>query len=272
MGVLKIADIIINITSLGLVIGMFSLWAANYQSLPEKIPIHFCITGKADWWVKKTYLSAYFMPLIAAVIWPVIFVSFHLATGVDSEDTPPEFTLAGSCMAFAMTLLFFNISKGMIHVALGKAESIYKYLLPPFLLVMAFSGGLALFSANIGKRPPEFKSVTLCSAVDKRNAPQNISDTFPGATREIYAVAKWKYLNGAHKITIGWTAPDGSEPHGGLYALQPEKKMKFARRIPFTLDLAEMTKMGVDIRGKWTVKISLDGKEQATKSFEVRGE
>lgn len=269
---LQIADILINVASFGMVIGMFALWAGNYQSLPDKIPVHFGITGKADWWARKTVISAYFMPFFTAVIWTVVFVAFHFATGIDNEEMPPEFTLVGSGMAFAMTLLFFSVSKGMIHVALGKAVNIFKYVLPPFLLVMAFSGGIAFFSANIGKHPPEFQSVTLCSAVDKRNVPQNITETFPDSTGVIYAVAKWKYLNGAHKITSGWIAPDGTEPHGGLYVLQPEEKMKFARRVPFTLDLAEMTKMGVDVRGKWTVKISLDGKEQESKSFDVRGE
>jgi len=99
----------------------FHVVKANYDRLPDKIPIHFGITGKADRWVKKSYFSAYLLFYVNLITWGM-YVTFTLIL-------PEKPACHWAMFSTGTSFLLYYLQVGIIKYTLGEIKNILQYML-----------------------------------------------------------------------------------------------------------------------------------------------
>ncbi|HZG42212.1 MAG TPA: DUF1648 domain-containing protein [Longimicrobium sp.] len=65
----------LRLAALGLLAALYAGSAAAYRHLPERIPVHFDLAGKADAWASTSLLSWFLLPLIATAVAGLLLVA-----------------------------------------------------------------------------------------------------------------------------------------------------------------------------------------------------
>jgi uncharacterized membrane protein len=97
----------------------------NYDKLPEKIPIHFGLTMKANQWAKKSKFSAFFLFYIGLALW--IFCLALTMSFIYTKGMEPVWFFA----MYSVGLSFMNYytQLGITKYTLGEIKTITSYIL-----------------------------------------------------------------------------------------------------------------------------------------------
>lgn len=139
---------ILLIDTLAIVFLIIGWWVAlgAYPRLPEKIPIHFGISGEPDGWGARWMI--FLMPVIATLIvamnW---FIFFTRLKG--SPQMPAAMELPLHLLVFEMTALFTYITWRMTEVAFERAKGLGVWFLPITLLGIMGTGAWMIVAGKI---------------------------------------------------------------------------------------------------------------------------
>lgn len=132
-----------NLVSLFAIASNFSLLLILWNDLPERVPIHFGITGVADRWGSKQHLIL--LPLIALGIYIVLTIALRLGNpgnsliAITPENAERQKVLMTRMIAWiqAETLWLFTLVEWQsIRVAMGRANGLGGQFLPIVLVVI----------------------------------------------------------------------------------------------------------------------------------------
>ncbi|MBU1628120.1 hypothetical protein KKB18_12195 [bacterium] len=106
----------------------------NYDSLPEKIPVSFGITGQAQIWVNKNSFTTYLIFFFNLAMWTAFLIA-----NIFVSMKPDWFWAA---FAILSTPQWWILNKGIINYFLGKAKNMWNYIaiifvMSPFETVIA---------------------------------------------------------------------------------------------------------------------------------------
>lgn len=124
---------ILLMDTLAIVFLIIGWWVAlgAYPRLPEKIPVHFGISGEPDNWGGRWMI--FLMPVIATLIVAVNWFIFTRLKGSPKMPVAMEFPL--HLLLLELPVLFTYITWRMTEVAFGRAQGLGVLFLPVILLV-----------------------------------------------------------------------------------------------------------------------------------------
>lgn len=127
---------IILIDSLAIVVLIICWWIAFsvYPRLPERIPIHFGITGEADGWGARWMI--FLMPLIGTLILSLNNWVFKYGSLGSDRPIPPDMKAPVHLLLLELIVMFTYITWRMSEVAFGRARGLGVWFLPVTLLVI----------------------------------------------------------------------------------------------------------------------------------------
>lgn len=140
---------VLLIDTLAIVFLILGWWVAlgAYPRLPEKIPVHFGISGEPDGWGGRWMI--FLMPVIATLIvamnW---FIFFTRLKG--TPQMPAAMELPLHLLVFEMTALFVYITWRITEVAFERAKGLGVWFLPIVLLGIM---GTSAWMLIAGKTP-----------------------------------------------------------------------------------------------------------------------
>lgn len=123
---------IVVLDSLTIVCLILAWWSAlaSYPRLPERIPVHFGLSGEADGWGGRWMI--FLMPSVATLIVALDWFIFVQLKG--SPKMPAAMELPLHLMMLELTLLFAFITWRMSEVAFERAKGLGVWFLPVVLL------------------------------------------------------------------------------------------------------------------------------------------
>ncbi|MBL8190432.1 MAG: DUF1648 domain-containing protein [Acidobacteria bacterium] len=124
---------ILLIDTLAIVFLILCWWVAlgAYPRLPEKIPVHFGISGEPDNWGGRWMI--FLMPVIATLIVALNWFIFTRLKG--SPKMPAAMELPLHLLFLELPALFTYITWRMTEVAFGRAQGLGVWFLPVLVLV-----------------------------------------------------------------------------------------------------------------------------------------
>jgi hypothetical protein len=261
--------IVINLVIIGMASKAYQACRENYDKLPDRIPLHFGLSGKADQWAKKSRLSVYWpcAAILAFVIFgsaPWIAIRAHAEAGESLEAG-----MIGPVISLMTAWLFYNINSGIIAYALGKSASIWPFMKWPLALTLLCGVGVALLPIMMMRMQPAVAQVVICGGVDEKNNPIKPVADFDGTEDAVYALVTWKDLNGSKNLEYDWYAPGNILVHKGRYEFK-SKKIKSTQKLWYKIDLNYVRAQNINVFGEWKVEIFADGKKLETADFEIK--
>lgn len=243
------------------------LGADNFDRLPDRIPIHFGLSGKPDAWARKSRLSVFWAPVALGVIGILMAGIFLMVYRDEGPDAAPVL-LCGMLLALATCWTMYGAQQGIISAALGQDISMWRFLLKPMLALGLASAAFTAWPIMAMRAPAEFQEAVFCRSVDSRSRPVSPGTAFSAGDRYVYVAATWKNLNGDADLTYHWYAPSGRKIHEGVIR-KKYRKMRFTRRTWYRLDLQYYRERGVPLEGEWKVEIADRGRRVWQGAFRV---
>ena len=99
-----------------------------YSRLPEKVPVHFGLTGEADRWGGRWMI--FMIPLISTVIFALDYWLFEYLSPVSPKQIPPQMRTPLHLLLLELSIIFTFITWRMSEVAFGRARGIGGWFLP----------------------------------------------------------------------------------------------------------------------------------------------
>ncbi len=126
---------IVLIDSLAAVCLILTWWVAfsSYPRLPERIPVHFGLSGEADGWGGRWMI--FLMPIVASAIVALDWFIFTRLEG-SAKSSPAAMKLPLHLMMLELTALFAYINWRMSEVAFERAKGLGVWFLPVVLLAI----------------------------------------------------------------------------------------------------------------------------------------
>ncbi len=140
------------ILSITMVLWMFLYLIFHWQSLPDRIPTHFGISGEADAWGGKNFL--WFMPFFSGAMFLLMAVVTHFPAcwnvSASVNDRNRNFVYRQTknmlcALNFSITLMSFYI-----QLCTVKASSLHGGFLP--VILIAFIGGPLVWIVYISRK------------------------------------------------------------------------------------------------------------------------
>jgi hypothetical protein len=127
---------VILIDALSVVVLILGWWIAFsvYPSLPEKVPVHFGLTGKADKWGARWMI--FLMPFVSTVIFALDYWIFEYAALGSPKPIPPEMRTPLHLLLLELSVVFTFITWRMSEVAFGRARGLSGWFLPVTLIAV----------------------------------------------------------------------------------------------------------------------------------------
>jgi hypothetical protein len=124
------------IDSLAVIFLILGWWVAlsAYPRLPERIPVHFGLSGEADAWGGRWMI--FLMPVIGAAIFAFDYWLFNYANVRSARPLPPAAQPALHLLLLELILIFTYITWRMSEVAFGRARGLGVWFLPATLLAI----------------------------------------------------------------------------------------------------------------------------------------
>ena len=236
----------------------------NYERMPDRIPMHFGLSGKADSFAAKNKFTAYLMPgftLFPLAMLAVIYFIMYFSGEMESVAL-----LAMSLILTPVAWLMYSVNRAIIDYSLEKTGSVWPYMKWPMIVMFVMIAASMSIPVMIMRRPAEIKSVSICDSVDRRMNPGRPAAEFTGGEKYLYALVSWENLNGKPALQYNWYAPDGELIHKGIQK-QNMGKIKSKRKTWYRLELDYFRKRGVALSGKWKLEIILNGKPVKSREF-----
>ncbi|OUL33235.1 DUF1648 domain-containing protein [Nostoc sp. 106C] len=133
----------LNWIALAGLVALFGIAIHGWFALPESIPIHFGIDGKADGWGTKNFL--WLLPIVGLIIYGMLtFINryphtFNYAVRITEENALRQYQIACSMLNWLKTeiiLLFAYIEWQMFNLATIENPSLGIWFLPVYLIVI----------------------------------------------------------------------------------------------------------------------------------------
>lgn len=126
----------ILIDSLSIVVLLLGWWIALnvYPRLPERIPVHFGLTGEADRWGSRWMI--FLMPAIGAMVLTLDYWIFEYLSPRGTKPIPAEVKTPLHLLLLQLSVIFTYITWRMSEVAFGRARGLGGWFLPVTLLVI----------------------------------------------------------------------------------------------------------------------------------------
>ena len=126
----------ILIDSLTIVVLILGWWIALsvYPRLPEKVPIHFNITGEADRWGGRWMI--FLIPLVSTTLVALDYWIFEYASPRSRKPIPPEMKIPLHLLLLELSVMFTYITWRMSEVAFGRSRGLGGWFLPVTLLAV----------------------------------------------------------------------------------------------------------------------------------------
>jgi hypothetical protein len=133
------------IDSLAIVVLIMAWWVAIsvYPRLPEKVPVHFGLTGEADRWGGRWMI--FMMPLISTVIFALDYWLFEYISPVSRKPIPLQMRTPLHLLLLELSVIFTFITWRMSEVSFGRARGIGGWFLPMTLAAVLATCGWMWF-------------------------------------------------------------------------------------------------------------------------------
>ena len=124
------------IDSLSIVVLILGWWIALsvYPRLPERVPVHFGLTGEADRWGGRWMI--FLIPLVGTVIFALDYWIFKFVSPRSPKPIPPEMRMPLHLLLLELSVIFAYITWRMSEVAFGKARGLGGWFLPVALITV----------------------------------------------------------------------------------------------------------------------------------------
>jgi Domain of unknown function (DUF1648) len=124
------------IDSLSVVVLILGWWIALsvYPRLPERVPVHFGLTGEADRWGGRWMI--FLIPLVSTVIFALDYWIFEYASPISPKPIPPEMRTPLHLLLLELSVIFAYITWRMSKVAFGRARGLGGWFLPAALIAV----------------------------------------------------------------------------------------------------------------------------------------
>lgn len=236
-----------------------------YHKLPEQIPVHFDIKGRADKWCKKNLFYANLMPavsLLTLIMMAIVLVFIHKESG----PLPDDFALAFWFFTFALVYLLHKFQIAMISYSLKEINNIWT-ITGTSMFLFILSCVLLMLPAFISKNPVIAKAV-MCAKVEAKQ-PVDIREHF--YTNDDYAslFLEVQNIKGKHTIRSHWYNPEGKEHF--IYERVTHKKV-LAKYYYWWAYIYIKNNIENISTGTWYIDIYIDKKKVLTKSFIISQE
>ena len=238
----------------------FYITLKRYEKLPDRIPMHFDIKGKADRWRGKSLYSAYLMPIIciftfAGFIGILVFI--HGETGY----MPDTFNFALWFFLFSLTFIMHRTQLGMIQYAMNEAGNIWPFIKSGFIL-LTLACLLMLSSVVLYKKPFISKS-TVCAYLEN-GQPAGNQTIFSKNDPIVFMWINLRNVMGKHHIQFQWINPEGNRHFS--YDQYTHHKI-LTKYLPMWSYIDIQNNRNKIIAGEWQVLVYIDNKEALTENF-----
>jgi len=240
----------------------FQLSSEYYDRLPEKIPIHFGLKGKADQWRKKNLFWVYLMPSIATVT-VVIMAGIIVFITNETGPLPDDFNLAFLFFTFSLTYLLCKTQVGIIRYSLEEIKNIWP-ILGKGLALLALSCTFLIAMPFILTKPTLLNPV-MCTEVEN-GSPIDIRDSFSLSDRNATLFFTLYNVKGTHVVRMEWIDPEGKK----YFVSENHTHHKIlAKYLPWWSFIYIKDKRENMVPGNWRVEVSIDGEKVLTESFVI---
>jgi uncharacterized membrane protein len=126
------------IDALSAIILVLGWWIAVsvYPRLPERVPVHFGVTGEADRWGGRWMI--FLLPLVGTVVVALNYWLFEYVSPGSPRPVPLEMRAPLHLLLLVLSCIFTYITWRMSEVAFGRARGLGGWFLP-VALVAVFS-------------------------------------------------------------------------------------------------------------------------------------
>ena len=127
---------IILIDALAVIVLILGWWIAlsSYPHLPEKIPVHFGITGQPDGWGGKWMI--FLLPAIATMILVFEYSTFKYGIVKTNRPVPEAAMVPLRLLMLELSVIFTYGVWRMSEVAFGRASGLGVWFLPVTVIVL----------------------------------------------------------------------------------------------------------------------------------------
>jgi hypothetical protein len=124
------------IDALSVVVLILGWWIALsvYPRLPERVPVHFGLTGEADRWGGRWMI--FLIPLVSTVIFALDYWIFEYASPRSPKPIPPEMRTPMHLLLLELSVIFAYITWRMSEVAFARARGLGGWFLPVTLIAI----------------------------------------------------------------------------------------------------------------------------------------
>jgi uncharacterized protein DUF1648 len=131
------------IDALAVVVLILGWWIALsvYRRLPERVPVHFGLTGETDRWGGRW--TIFLIPMVSTMVFALDYWIFEYASPRSPTPIPPEMRTPLHLLLLELSVIFAYITWRMSEVAFGRARGLGGWFLPVALIaVLATCGGM----------------------------------------------------------------------------------------------------------------------------------
>jgi len=238
--------------SLFLIIKCYSKSNEVYDKLPEKIPVHFGLSGKPDRWVGKSKLSVYWTSALSFVM-TILFLYLSWFLVYKTGDSITGISFISGLLNLSVVFMMLRINEAVIDVAQKKSENVWPYIKLPLVLVLLCS--ILPMAPMIIPAEAELKNVVFCVNVDENNKPIDIRNEFNTEDKTIAVHMSWRNLNGNRVVRYEWYDPDDNLDASGEYRISSKRY----RRNRITWWRLEFQGYERETKyGTWKLKVYID--------------
>jgi len=259
---MKMEHLILSLYVIPLImcIHAFYITLKRYEKLPDRIPIHFNIKGKADKWRRKSIYSAYFMPIVCIFTFAVsigILVFIHGETGY----MPDTFNFALWLLLFSMIYLMYRTQVGMIQYALEEASNIGPFIKSGLILLTVAC--LLMVSSVVLYKKPFISKSTICTHLEN-GQPIDSRIVFSKNDPIIIMWINLRNVMSKHHIQFKWIDPEGNRYFS--YDQNTHHKI-LTKYLPMWSYIDIQNNRDKIIAGEWLVLVYIDNKKVLTERF-----
>jgi Protein of unknown function (DUF1648) len=132
------------IDALSVVFLILGWWIALsvYPRLPEKVPVHFGLTGEAERWGGRWMI--FLVPLVGTVVLALNYWMFEYLSPGSPKPIPPQMRTPLHLLFLELSVMFTYITWRMSEVAFGRAKGLGGWFLPVTLIAVLATCGWML--------------------------------------------------------------------------------------------------------------------------------
>lgn len=145
---------VFDVLAIAGIVVMFIVIIQSFSALPDRVPVHFNIAGKADGWGSK--YTFWIFPILGLIMYIVLTVvsrfphTYNYLWPITEQNAAQQYRLATDLMSRLKVIvigLYTYLECLGIRVALGATSGLGVAFLPTFLLLLLGTIGLYFWQA-----------------------------------------------------------------------------------------------------------------------------